>query len=67
MNKYEEKLIGLWRDKIDGEIVLLIGSTIHPDAGSSDGYQLLRPDLGLDWVRTDVLKTYYEKIDDVGR
>lgn len=57
-------MIGLWRDKQDGEIVLLIGSMIHPDA-VSDGYQLLRADYGLDWVRTDVLKTFYERIDDV--
>lgn len=57
-------MIGLYRDKQDGEIVLLIGSMIHPDA-VSDGYQLLRADYGLDWVRTDVLKTFYERIDDV--
>lgn len=61
----EKKLIGIWRDKEDGEFVLLIGSMIHPDAGS-DGYQLLSPDFGLDWVRTDSLTFFYERVDDVG-
>ena len=52
---------GLYRDKEDGEIVLLISD--QKINGDYVGCSLLRSNFLLDWVRTDVVETYYERLE----